>query len=126
MLQLGLCATSHTYPSGSANAPEVPPQSIAAAARRMLPPAASASFRTVLTSSGEGTLYACSVSFVEGLGEQATPPGSIKGLQLVVRDIQAAREHLIRRGIEVSPIRHVENGVWQRFLRFRAICDGQA
>ena len=55
---------------------------------------------------------ACSISFVEGLGDQAMPPGSVKGLQLVVANIEAAREHLVRRGIDVSPVRHVDNGSW--------------
>jgi catechol 2,3-dioxygenase-like lactoylglutathione lyase family enzyme len=55
---------------------------------------------------------ACSISFVTGLGDQSMAPGSIKGLQLVVADIQAARTQLVERGIEASPIRHVDNGVW--------------
>jgi hypothetical protein len=41
------------------------------------------------------------------------PPGSMKGLQLVVANIDAAREHLVQRGIDVSPVRHVDNGSWQ-------------
>jgi catechol 2,3-dioxygenase-like lactoylglutathione lyase family enzyme len=53
---------------------------------------------------------ACSVSIGKGLVE--SEPGSLKGLQLVVSDINAARAHLVERGVEVSPVRHVENGGW--------------
>ena len=55
---------------------------------------------------------ACSISFVQGMGDQPVPPGSVKGLQLVVANIEAAREHLVQRGIDVSPVRHVDNGTW--------------
>jgi catechol 2,3-dioxygenase-like lactoylglutathione lyase family enzyme len=55
---------------------------------------------------------ACSISFVKGLGDEGMPPGSVKGLQLVVADIQAAREHLVQRGVDVSPVRHVDDGRW--------------
>lgn len=41
-------------------------------------------------------------------------PGSLKGLQLVVSDVEAARAQLVERGVEVSPVRHVDtqNGQW--------------
>jgi catechol 2,3-dioxygenase-like lactoylglutathione lyase family enzyme len=56
---------------------------------------------------------ACSISFVTGLGDQdGLPPAPIKGLQLVVSDLAAARAHLVQHGVEASPIRHVDNGVW--------------
>ena len=55
---------------------------------------------------------ACSISFVTGLGDQGMASGSIKGLQLVVDNIEAARAHLIERGVEASPIRHVDDGKW--------------
>lgn len=32
------------------------------------------------------------------------PPGSLKGLQLVVKDIEAARNQLVQNGVEVSEI----------------------
>jgi catechol 2,3-dioxygenase-like lactoylglutathione lyase family enzyme len=64
-------------------------------------------FRVVQTTPpGSG----CSISFGTGLVEM--PPGSVKGLQLCVADIQAARDELVGRGVEVSNIRHVEEGVW--------------
>lgn len=52
---------------------------------------------------------ACSVTIGTGLAAMA--PGSLKGLQLTVPDIQAAREQLVAHGVEVSPIQHFEDGV---------------
>ena len=50
----------------------------------------------------------CSISFGEGV----TPaePGSFQGSELAVRDIDAAREDLIGRGIEVSELYHLDGG----------------
>jgi catechol 2,3-dioxygenase-like lactoylglutathione lyase family enzyme len=45
---------------------------------------------------------ACSIAFGEGLTD--VEPGSVKGLQLVVSDIEAAREELATRGVEVSDV----------------------
>ncbi|MBV9119750.1 MAG: VOC family protein, partial [Chloroflexi bacterium] len=53
---------------------------------------------------------ACSITI--GVGLAAAPPGSLKGLQLVVSDIAAAHAQLTARGLDVSPIRHIDNGVW--------------
>ena len=53
---------------------------------------------------------ACSVTIGTGLAAMA--PGSLKGLQLTVSDIEAARAKLVKRGVDVSPVRHVENGEW--------------
>lgn len=53
---------------------------------------------------------ACSISIGKGL--VASAPGSLKGLQLVVADIDAARAELVGRGVEVTPVRHMDNGVW--------------
>jgi catechol 2,3-dioxygenase-like lactoylglutathione lyase family enzyme len=55
---------------------------------------------------------ACSITI--GLGLTTTPPGSIKGIHLVVADIEAARAELVGRGVEVSEIRHLADGKWQR------------
>ena len=52
-----------------------------------------------LTPPGSG----CSIVVGEGIVPD-TPPGSLKGLQLVVADIHAARDHLRQRGVEVSEI----------------------
>lgn len=54
---------------------------------------------------------ACSVTIGVGLSESV--PGSFKGLQLVVSDIEAARAELVGRGVAASPVRNVdERGVW--------------
>lgn len=52
---------------------------------------------------------ACSVSI--GTGLVAMPPGSLKGLQLAVSDIEAARAQLVEHGVEVSGIQHFNDGV---------------
>ena len=39
-------------------------------------------------------------------------PGPVQGLTLVVSDIRAARAELVARGVEVSPVQHMEDGVW--------------
>ena len=53
---------------------------------------------------------ACSVGF--GVGITAAPPGTAQGLHLVVTDIVAARDDLVKRGVEVSEVRHLESGSW--------------
>jgi catechol 2,3-dioxygenase-like lactoylglutathione lyase family enzyme len=53
---------------------------------------------------------ACSVGF--GVGITTAPPGSAQGLHLVVSDIVAARGDLVKRGVEVSEVRHLESGSW--------------
>jgi catechol 2,3-dioxygenase-like lactoylglutathione lyase family enzyme len=45
---------------------------------------------------------ACSIAF--GLGVSEAEPGSVGGLQLVVEDIEAARSHLVERGVDVSDV----------------------
>lgn len=52
----------------------------------------------------------CSITVGAGLVDSA--PGSLKGMQLVVDDIEAARAELVGRGVEVSELRHMENGEW--------------
>lgn len=54
---------------------------------------------------------ACSIAL--GIGITAAAPGSVRGLHLVVRDIEAARAQLVSRGIEVSPVRHMGPDGWQ-------------
>lgn len=46
----------------------------------------------------------CSITIGKGL--TPTPPGSYQGLHLVVEDIQAARDELVGRSIEVGEIFH--------------------
>src|SRR5688572_2116342 len=45
---------------------------------------------------------ACSIALGTGLTEM--PPGSQKGIQLVVSDVAAVREELIGRGVEASEV----------------------
>ncbi|MEV6286022.1 VOC family protein [Kribbella sp. NPDC051770] len=45
----------------------------------------------------------CSITLAEGLPTLDMPPGTLRGLHLVVADLEAARADLIARGIEVSP-----------------------
>ena len=56
---------------------------------------------------------ACSIAIGKGLTEMA--PGSVKGLQVVVDDIEAARAALDGRGVEVSD---VQDFPWGRFVFF--------
>jgi catechol 2,3-dioxygenase-like lactoylglutathione lyase family enzyme len=56
---------------------------------------------------------ACSV--VLGLGITDMPPGSQRGVQMVVQDADAARAELAGRGVEVSD---VDDQPWGRFVYF--------
>jgi len=56
---------------------------------------------------------ACSIAIGEGLTEMT--PGSVKGLQVVVEDIEAAHAALAERGVGVSD---VQNFPWGRFVFF--------
>jgi len=52
---------------------------------------------------------ACSIVFGTGMGEiSGMQPGSVKGLHLVVADINEAREALVKRGLEVAEIWDVQ------------------
>jgi catechol 2,3-dioxygenase-like lactoylglutathione lyase family enzyme len=53
---------------------------------------------------------ACSITMGTGIG--GGEPGSLKGLQLVVSDVTAARAELVSRGMDVTPVRHLDNGTW--------------
>ena len=62
-------------------------------------------FRVVqLTPPGSG----CSI--VVGKGVVDMTPGSLKGLQLVVNDIRAARAQLVERGVEVGEVQVIGKG----------------
>ena len=56
---------------------------------------------------------ACSIAIGKGLVEGE--PGSVKGLQMVVADIEAARAELVARGADVSEINDL---AWGRFVFF--------
>ena len=62
-----------------------------------------------LTPPGSG----CSITI--GTGVTDIEPGSLKGLQLVVSDIEAAHAQLAERGVEVSD---VQDFPWGRFVFF--------
>ncbi len=49
---------------------------------------------------------ACSI--VLGIGIPQPEPGAIKGLQLVVHDIEPARAELVERGVEVSEVQQLD------------------
>jgi catechol 2,3-dioxygenase-like lactoylglutathione lyase family enzyme len=55
-----------------------------------------------LTPPGSG----CSIVVGEGIVPDM-PPGSLKGLQLVVPDLRAARDQLVEHGVDVSEIKVV-------------------
>ena len=59
-----------------------------------------------LTPAGSG----CSIHLNPCLGEMV--PGPLQGLILVVGDIEAARDELVARGVEATPVRHMEGGEW--------------
>jgi predicted enzyme related to lactoylglutathione lyase len=56
---------------------------------------------------------ACSIAIGTGLSDM--PPGSIKGLQLVVSDINVARAALVNRGVDVSDVQVFD---WGSFVFF--------
>jgi catechol 2,3-dioxygenase-like lactoylglutathione lyase family enzyme len=57
---------------------------------------------------------ACSIAI--GTGIVDSPPGSVKGLQLVVPDADAARAELLERDVEVG---EVQDFPWGRFVFFQ-------
>lgn len=63
---------------------------------------------------------ACSIAFGEGLID--TAPGSVRGLQIVIDDADAAYAELSARGVPVSEVQELE---WGRFVNF-ADPDGNA
>jgi catechol 2,3-dioxygenase-like lactoylglutathione lyase family enzyme len=56
---------------------------------------------------------ACSISIGQGLTDAA--PGSVKGMQMVVADAQAAHDELAARGVPVSD---VDSQPWGEFVYF--------
>ena len=53
---------------------------------------------------------ACSI--VIGLDIETMPPGSLRGLLLVVPDIEATRAELVERGVVIGEIQHLDVGTW--------------
>ena len=56
---------------------------------------------------------ACSIAIGRGIVEGE--PGSVRGLNMVVADVEAARAELVERGVEASDIRDFD---WGRFVYF--------
>ena len=56
---------------------------------------------------------ACSIAI--GTGRVESAPGSVKGLQLVVADVEAARAELVERGADVTD---VQDFPWGSFVFF--------
>ena len=56
---------------------------------------------------------ACSIAIGEGITE--AEPGTVKGLQMVVADIDAAHDHLAANGVDVTDIEHL---AWGSFVYF--------
>ena len=56
---------------------------------------------------------ACSIAFGRGIVDSV--PGSLKGMQVVVDDAEAARDELAGRGVDVSD---VHDFPWGRFVYF--------
>lgn len=67
---------------------------------------------------------ACSI--VIGTGLVQMEPGTLRGLQLVVSDLDAARDQLTARGVDAGKIQHYEGGAmadgrgegWNNFVHF--------
>ena len=56
---------------------------------------------------------ACSIAFGKGLTD--APPGSVRGMQIVIDDADLAREELVGRGVAASD---VDDQPWGRFVYF--------
>ena len=56
---------------------------------------------------------ACSIAIGQGIVE--SQPGSVRGMQLVVSDINAARRELVERGVEVSEVQELPGGLFVFF-----------
>lgn len=54
---------------------------------------------------------ACSIGLGTGLAAYEAAPGSVRGLHLVVADIEQARAELVDRGVDVGPVQDVGGGV---------------
>ena len=73
-----------------------------------------------LTPPGSG----CSIVVGTGVAEGA--PGSLRGIRIVVAEIEAARQEIVGRGVAAGPVRHWEpdgwhdgkGGRWNSFVQF--------
>jgi catechol 2,3-dioxygenase-like lactoylglutathione lyase family enzyme len=53
---------------------------------------------------------ACSISI--GIGLSDGVPGTLKGMQISVADIEAAHAQLVERGVECTPVQHFVGNEW--------------
>src|SRR6266545_494237 len=58
---------------------------------------------------------ACSITLAEGIPFLDMPVGTLRGLHLVVSDIEKARTELIERGVDVAPVEDL-GGVYYAFF----------
>ena len=58
---------------------------------------------------------ACSITLTEGLPNLDMPAGTLRGLHLVVDDIEAARARLAERGVDVGPVEDL-GGVYYAYF----------
>jgi catechol 2,3-dioxygenase-like lactoylglutathione lyase family enzyme len=59
----------------------------------------------------------CSIALLQGMPEapkqRAMDPGSLRGVQVCVTDIEAARAELAGRGVEISSVQHAGASGWE-------------
>lgn len=64
---------------------------------------------------------ACSIAFGTGIAEfgegltEKVKPGTVKGLQVVVKDARKIREHLVAKGVEASEVQEFPWGIFTFF-----------
>lgn len=58
---------------------------------------------------------ACSITLAEGLPTLDMPAGTLRGLHLVVADIEASRAQLVERGVDISEVEDL-GGVFYAFF----------
>ncbi|GAT69890.1 glyoxalase [Planomonospora sphaerica] len=58
---------------------------------------------------------ACSITLTEGIDSLDMPAGTLRGLHLVVSDIEKARMELIERGTDVEPVEDLGGVHYARF-----------
>ena len=52
----------------------------------------------------------CSITIATGITD--AEPGSVRGIQITVDDIDDARAYLIANGVDAGPVQHFSDGVW--------------
>ncbi|MET7464956.1 VOC family protein [Nonomuraea sp. NPDC005501] len=58
---------------------------------------------------------ACSITLTEGISSLDMPVGTLRGLHLVVSDIEEARKALLERGADVGPVEDLGGVYYARF-----------